>query len=136
MKYICPVCGYVHNGEHLPERCPMCGVFSEHFEKMDKLYELKQISNDEAFINAMFELSEKDPIEFQFKLNQFKLQQKQSENQSVVQNSVNEPKCPTCNSTNIEKISTTSKVFGGAMFGLFSSNIRNTMHCKNCGYKW
>lgn len=136
MKYICPACGYIHNEDVLPDRCPRCNLPSERFEKMDKLYELKQISNDEAFINAMFELSEKDPIEFQFKLNQFKLQQKQSENQSVVQNSVNEPKCPTCNSTNIEKISTTSKVFGGVMFGLFSSNIRNTMHCKNCGYKW
>ena len=48
----------------------------------------------------------------------------------------NIPKCPTCNSTNIEKISLSSKVVGGALFGLFSSNVRNTMHCKNCGYKW
>lgn len=46
------------------------------------------------------------------------------------------PKCPTCGSTNIEKISITKKAFGGAMFGLFSSDVRNTMHCKNCGYKW
>lgn len=48
----------------------------------------------------------------------------------------NTPKCPTCGSTNIEKISLTRKAFGGAMFGLFSSDLRNTMHCKNCGYKW
>lgn len=48
----------------------------------------------------------------------------------------NKPKCPTCGSTNVEKISTTKKIFGGAMFGLFSSDVRNTMHCKNCGYKW
>lgn len=48
----------------------------------------------------------------------------------------NKPKCPTCSSTNIEKISTTKKILGGAMFGLFSSDVRNTMHCKNCGYKW
>lgn len=46
------------------------------------------------------------------------------------------PKCPTCQSTNIEKISLTKKAIGGAIFGLFSSDIRNTMHCKNCGYKW
>ena len=49
---------------------------------------------------------------------------------------VNVPKCPTCGSTDIEKISMTKKVFGGAMFGLFSSDIRNTMHCRNCGVKW
>ena len=48
----------------------------------------------------------------------------------------NMPKCPTCGSLNVEKISTGKKVFGGAMFGLFSSDVRNTMHCKNCGYKW
>lgn len=46
------------------------------------------------------------------------------------------PKCPTCQSLDIEKISLTSKVVGGALFGLFSSNVRKTMHCKNCGYKW
>ena len=46
------------------------------------------------------------------------------------------PKCPTCGSLNVEKISTGKKIFGGAMFGLFSSDIRNTMHCKNCGAKW
>lgn len=48
----------------------------------------------------------------------------------------NMPKCPTCGSLKVEKISTGKKVFGGAMFGLFSSDVRNTMHCKNCGYKW
>ncbi len=39
--------------------------------------------------------------------------------------------CPTCNSTNIEKISLTKKAVGGALFGLFSSDVRKTMHCKN-----
>lgn len=48
----------------------------------------------------------------------------------------NVAKCPTCGSTNIEKISLTKKAFGGVMFGLFSSDIRNTMKCKNCGAKW
>ena len=46
------------------------------------------------------------------------------------------PRCPTCGSINVSKISLTSKAVGGAMFGLFSSNIRNTYKCNNCGYKW
>ena len=25
-KYICPVCGYVHEGDSAPEKCPLCGV--------------------------------------------------------------------------------------------------------------
>jgi uncharacterized Zn finger protein len=48
----------------------------------------------------------------------------------------NIPKCPTCGSTNVEKISTAQKAFGFALVGLFSSNLGKTMHCKNCGYKW
>ena len=48
----------------------------------------------------------------------------------------NTPKCPTCGSTNVEKISTTSKAIGFAMVGIFSSNFRKTMRCKQCGYKW
>jgi DNA-directed RNA polymerase subunit RPC12/RpoP len=46
------------------------------------------------------------------------------------------PKCPTCGSPDVEKISLTSKVFGGALFGLFSSDVRKTMRCNSCGYKW
>ena len=48
----------------------------------------------------------------------------------------NVPKCPTCGSTNVERISTAQKAFGFALVGLFSSNLGKTMHCKNCGYKW
>ena len=48
----------------------------------------------------------------------------------------NLPKCPTCGSENIEKISNTSKATGGFLFGIFSSDVRKTFHCKNCGYKW
>ena len=48
----------------------------------------------------------------------------------------NIPKCPTCQSTNVTKISTTKKAFGFAAVGVFSSNFGKTMECKNCGYKW
>ena len=48
----------------------------------------------------------------------------------------NIPKCPTCGSANVERISTGKKVVGAAAFGVLSSDVRNTMHCKNCGYKW
>ena len=48
----------------------------------------------------------------------------------------NQPKCPTCGSTNIEKISTAKKAAGGFMFGLFSKTARSQFMCKDCGYKW
>ncbi len=95
---------------------------------------LCDISEDNNFLQAMIDLKEKDIIEFNLKMSQFKSQLEQQKSNKT-QNS-NRPKCPTCGSTNIEKISTTKKVVGGAMFGLFSSDVRNSMHCKNCGAKW
>ena len=31
MKFVCSVCGYVHEGDHAPERCPQCNVPADKF---------------------------------------------------------------------------------------------------------
>lgn len=95
---------------------------------------LCDISEDNTFLQAMIDLKENDIIEFNLKMSQFKSQLEQQKSSKTQNNS--QPKCPTCGSTNIEKISVTKKAFGGAMFGIFSSDVRNSMHCKNCGAKW
>lgn len=48
----------------------------------------------------------------------------------------NKPKCPTCTSTNIKKISSTSKAVNTAIFGIFGTKRYKTFHCNNCGYEW
>lgn len=48
----------------------------------------------------------------------------------------NTPKCPTCGSTNIQKISGTKRWLSAGLFGLASSDIGKSMVCKSCGYKW
>lgn len=35
-KYVCPVCGYVHEGDQPPEKCPQCGVPGEKFTVQDE----------------------------------------------------------------------------------------------------
>lgn len=35
-KYVCSVCGYVHEGDQPPEKCPQCGVGPEKFNKMEE----------------------------------------------------------------------------------------------------
>ena len=35
-KYICSVCGYIHEGESAPERCPMCKVPAEKFNELQE----------------------------------------------------------------------------------------------------
>lgn len=34
-KYVCSVCGYIHEGENPPEKCPQCGVSSDKFRAQD-----------------------------------------------------------------------------------------------------
>lgn len=48
----------------------------------------------------------------------------------------NKPTCPTCGSTNVQKISVMSKVIGASMFGLFSKTAKSQFKCNDCGYKW
>ena len=33
-KYVCKVCGYVHEGDSAPEACPVCKVGPEMFEEV------------------------------------------------------------------------------------------------------
>lgn len=48
----------------------------------------------------------------------------------------NVPKCPTCQSTNLHKISTTSKAMNTVVLGLLGTKRHKTFHCNNCGYEW
>ena len=48
----------------------------------------------------------------------------------------NIPHCPTCSSTDLKKISTTSKVMNTAMWGIFGTKRHKTYHCNSCGYEW
>jgi predicted Zn-ribbon and HTH transcriptional regulator len=50
---------------------------------------------------------------------------------------LNVPRCPTCQSTKIEKISKKSKVGSAVLWGVFAlGKVSKTFKCKNCGYSW
>lgn len=46
------------------------------------------------------------------------------------------PHCPTCGSTNIKRVSGTSKTISVAIFGLLSQKVKKQFHCNNRGYEW
>lgn len=95
--------------------------------KIEDYSMLRNMSNDDYdFVYSMEELKEKDPIEFQTKLNQFK---QQSQNKNI-------PTCPTCQSTNIRRITGGERVGSILTFGIFSRKINKSFKCKNCGYMW
>lgn len=35
-KFVCSVCGYVHEGDAAPEKCPLCGVGADKFNKVEE----------------------------------------------------------------------------------------------------
>ena len=35
-KFVCKVCGYIHEGDAAPARCPQCGVPADKFTKMEE----------------------------------------------------------------------------------------------------
>lgn len=55
---------------------------------------------------------------------------------SILEERSRVPKCPTCGSTNIRKISGVERGASIAAFGIFSKKINKTFKCGNCGYTW
>ena len=35
-KFICTVCGYIHEGDAAPEKCPLCKVPASKFKEMEE----------------------------------------------------------------------------------------------------
>lgn len=113
---------------HEDQKLIKCTMTCEEFQT------LRYVSNDPSFMQAMEDLKQKDPIEYQLKLSQFKTQVEQQES-SRIQND-NIPRCPHCKSTNIKKISGLNRGASIAMWGIFSKKINKSFECKNCGYTW
>ena len=51
---------------------------------------------------------------------------------------VNKPKCPTCKSTNLKKISVSTRAVKTSLFGIFGAmdDAGKTYKCNNCGSKF
>lgn len=135
-----PVQGYFIAFSPSDDICPYCKekIKSTHMD-YDNFKDILSVSTDERFVDTMISLYNNDIIEYELKMSQFRnqLEQKRSnERTQRQQQTQNTPKCPTCGSTNIEKISVGKKISGSMLFGIFSSDVRNTMHCKDCGAKW
>lgn len=119
--YECPICQ-----NQLEDTC----ITKDEYKIIDK------ISDDITFLKAMIKLKQDDIIEYQSRMSQFRSQLGQQKVVEEQKQESNIPKCPTCNSTNIKKISGLSKASSVAMWGLFSRKIHKQWHCNSCGSEW
>lgn len=137
----CTVCGYVDltQNEH---KCPHCeldlNVTDEYFDEICSQLEFTNKDEVEEYVRQLYvyindnfneeNMSDREDSEHISEQIEFY--------EETILNDNYTSKCPTCGSPNIEKISLGKKAFGGAMFGIFSSDVRKTMRCNNCGYKF
>lgn len=140
------------NPDNYKDSCLTCG--STNVTKMnlsnDETERLINFVLDLDTILKMNELKNKDFNKFISEFHRFeKIQHKkdidrQEVERKLAQNSTVKsiskpqytPKCPTCGSPNIKKISAAKRWIGVGLFGLASSDVGKTMQCENCGYKW
>lgn len=119
--------------------CSKCGSKLIHTSlTAEEHFLIQHISKDRDFLMAMIELKKNNIIEYQTKIAQYKQIAKADGCYTSALEKVkqNQPKCPTCGSTNIQKISGTKRAASIIGFGILSSNIGKTYECLNCKYKW
>lgn len=111
--------------------CPFCkNKLVETNISEDDIDLLGEVScYDRTFLEAMLELKDTDPIEYQLKLSQFKAQIGQQKVEE--QRSSNIPKCPKCGSTSI-----TTGARGVNYFWGFIGASKTVNRCATCGYTW
>jgi len=47
-KYVCPVCGYVYEGENPPEKCPLCGAELKLVEENEMTWAAEHVIGDSS----------------------------------------------------------------------------------------
>ncbi len=152
--YICPRCGELIDGKQKCTRCNYVNVvpteyhtciiehmiFEENpydYDKFRRDLREEYTVNSDVFNKEIYqELIDEEQEQFKGLVEAYEDQQEKIRQYQERLKNQNIPKCPTCGSTNIEKISAGKKLTGGLLFGIFSSNVRNTFCCRNCGYKW
>lgn len=95
---------------------------------VDDFIILTKISDSTDFYDAMIELHDKDIIEYELKMSQFRAQ---VDSQNEIKQQSNIPKCPTCGSTNI-----TAGQRGYSFWTGFLGSNKTVNRCSNCGHTW
>ena len=134
----CPKCGYQGIYETGKEKCQYCGT-----KELPTKYDWDKWLFGGEYPDNLAEIifdeyikgnSQFDEELYRSRINKEKLLQQASLDKQREQN---KPKCPICQSTNLSKITTTSKAGKIVLFGIFGAgDIGKTWKCNNCGSKF
>ena len=111
--------GYIAWVEEDCYECPICG---------DKMIDTS-ISVDEYYIIDKIS-------EYQLRMSRFRTQVQQQDDIKQLVEEKYIPRCPNCNSPNVQPISSVKSFFSIALGGIFSNMINKTYECNDCGYTW
>ena len=134
---VCPKCGKFIIAK---QKCPDCGtdmidcncteaewasmLLDDTLDKWEEQMRNKYVLSSDKFDNDLYRNCIKDEKKEDAYYNE------------LMNNAPPTIHCPTCSSTNIKKVSGTSKAISAVMFGLFSQKVKKQFHCNSCGYEW
>lgn len=133
--FICPQCSNLRGCQpHTSQNCHFCNTPMIETDVLCK----------EAFRNEEVEKNLKEKYAYNNPLYDPELAEKidKEVNENVrsihptSMQSPNVPKCPTCGSTNIKRISTANRAVSIGLFGLLSGKIGKNYEWRNCKAKW
>lgn len=119
--------------------CSNCKKIFEIDENIDNIFsnitsEVLEIKNDQQVKCSCGNVHPTSKITFQNAVQKVNTQPIRIN--ANTQPQANIPKCPTCQSANIKKISGISKAGSVALWGIFSQKVKKQWHCNNCGSEW
>ena len=119
--------------------CPNCNEYRKYNPNQSNKFICKIFGNKMLY-KGMEDKDERKQLKKIYIQNELEKEKEKITKKEVIypssQPEENIPKCPTCGSTNIKRISGTKRWLTTGLFGLASSDIGKTMVCKNCGYKF
>ena len=132
MRFYCTVCGYLHEGDSVPNQCPVCQTDAF---KEETLYILRELRCSDQLIQEMQKLRDSDIIEYELKMSQFRAQydnkiaMKIEERRKQAAQQSNTTTCPRCGNTTF----TPMKKKWSMLTGFATNQVE--LVCNNCGYR-
>ena len=148
--YYCPVCGRVTSdsvavGLSLKGKCLFCNSDLQGTGK-DRSYFWQRSDDKQERRRLLKRLAETVREEYVYGNPLFDKEKyearEQADRERIARNKAglnpldNLPRCPTCGSTNLTRLSGVGLITMFGAFGVTDGNAGKTFRCNNCGYRW